>query len=168
MSWSLIPLAQFSGLHPDLLQLFQDLSIPPLRQIPPEILAWDRLASLLEVFPIVITRDGKNIWCTGNVRLFHQLLASGLSSQTPIPCREEPAMSTEQLKRRALDEILFGAASLGMHTGDAKTIMAISRRAIKLNQLDLTENNAEKLISAIYGVDRRTLKGNQSISKIAI
>lgn len=160
MSWSLIPLAQISGLHPDLLQLLQDLSIPPLRQIPPKILAWNRLASLLEVFPIVITRDGKNIWCTGNVRLFHQLFISAVPLQTEIPCREENALLSDKLKQRGLNEILFGAASLGMHSSDARTIMAISRRAIKLNQLDLTEGNAEKLISAIYGVDRRTLKGN--------
>ncbi len=105
------------GLHPTVKALYERLSTPPLRQVPPRTLTDEDVADLLESFPIRVCREEHRLRCTGNVRLF-QLALRYLPENAAIPCLIEPALPEASLTRRALKELLHGTACLGAHFSD--------------------------------------------------
>jgi hypothetical protein len=63
-----IKIGDVVGLHPDLVQLLSDLSIPPLSAAHRHLLP-TQLAHLLEVYPILVTKLRDGMVCSGNIRL---------------------------------------------------------------------------------------------------
>lgn len=152
------------GLHPDLLQLLTDLSVPPLGAAHRHLLP-TQLAQLLEVYPILVTKLRDGVVCSGNIRLFH-IAKAVFPDDEAIAVRLEEAIPHKDLTRRAVAEILFGNV-LALNHREARTMMAIADRALDRNYLTGSKVQLEKLIAATFGVDRRTLRIEKKVGVLA-
>jgi hypothetical protein len=150
-----VRLAQIAGIHQAIDQLYEDLSIPPLRFAAKHIPTEDDLLSLSAKAPIHIARVHRQLRCVGNIRMY-LALRSLPSLQQEIYCIEVPAVDVERIRSEAIRELLYLPAIAGVHGSEIKLLADVARRAHEAN-LWIPDTRADAFIAKLYGIDRRQL-----------
>ena len=165
-----LPLSDIIGLHPNLVSLYEDLSVPVMRKNQPgKELTVSEIRDLLSSFPLTVTRLRSGMYCIGNVRLY-QIASNILPSNEKIRCVLEKGARQDILTRRALTEMLIAPACLGVHHANLTSLVAVAKRerlkaleeektqSLAKDQVEEEIQKLEKRFAKIYRVDQRSLR----------
>jgi hypothetical protein len=161
--YHIVKLSRIKGLLPCLDQLYDELSIPPFRQVPSDIHSEKALIEVLTLHPLRVAMKDKRMRCTGNVRLF-RLATRFLPGSADVPCIVEALLPDLEIKQRALNELIYGMAYLGVHFSEINVLAEVARRATAAGYMTVTGQSVETMISKLYRVDKRKLKAQPQVS----
>ena len=163
-----VPISSVSGIHPSVLRMYEEWSVPYMRKTIARLFTREEVNELSSTFPVTITRFKNEIYCSGNINLYN-VARIVFSGDDKLYCIVESPRPEDDLKRRALNELLIAPACLGLHRADVPKIVAVARREMVQNMrkkkrsllksvLEKEKRNLENRFSKIYLTDVRHLR----------
>lgn len=154
-------LSEISGVYRAIELLYAELSVPPFGALGKNSLSQTQINSLLASYPIKVVRYRKQFFCSGGVRQY-QLACRELPPASRIPCLIEFPSSDAEIEDRAISELLFAPAALGIRFSETRLLAAIATRANAKGRLPTKPRVDDRYLAKLYGVDRRQLSGRVS------
>ena len=135
----LVQLAEIRGEHSLVSDIETVLNRPPFPLPPSKCLPREIVRNLLEVMPLLVTREKDDVVCVGNVRLY-RLANYALDPQEFVPTRQPAATLTtdgcDSLKNSLLAEAFLLPAIFGRRTAEQRSLKTAWERATEAKLLE--------------------------------